>query len=95
MSLLSPDQVHFYEEEGYLVLPNLLTAEELAPAREAMEEKVEEIAQELKAAGQIDATHADAPVRDPPGPALRGQKRHGVPATTAAPGASAGPATST
>ena len=61
MPLLSPDQVHFYQEEGYLVLPSLLTAEELAPAREAMEEKVEEIAREMKAAGQIDATHADAP----------------------------------
>ena len=61
MPLLSPDQIHFYEQEGYLVLPNLLTAKELAPAREAMEEKVEEIARELKAAGQIDAAHAEAP----------------------------------
>lgn len=61
MSLLSPDQVHFYEEEGYLVLPHLLTAEELAPAREAMEEKVEEIAEELLAQGLVPETHAAAP----------------------------------
>ena len=46
MSFLSHDQVRFYQEEGYLVLPNLLTAAELAPAREAMEGKAEEIAQE-------------------------------------------------
>jgi phytanoyl-CoA hydroxylase len=61
MSLLSPDQVRFYEEEGYLVLPHLLSAKELAPARKAMEEKVEEIARDLKAAGQIDAAHEEAP----------------------------------
>ena len=60
MSLLSRDQIHFYKNEGYLVLPSLLTAKELTPAREAMEEKVGEIARELVAAGEIDSAHEDA-----------------------------------
>ena len=37
---LSPAQVEFYQEEGYLVLPHLLGAADMAPAREAMQEKV-------------------------------------------------------
>ncbi|QJD84593.1 phytanoyl-CoA dioxygenase family protein [Cohnella herbarum] len=50
---LTKDQVEFYNEEGYLVLPKLLTHDELAPAREAMNHKVNEIADELFAAGLI------------------------------------------
>lgn len=50
---LTKEQVEFYNEEGYLVLPNLLTHDELAPAREAMNHKVNEIADELFAAGLI------------------------------------------
>jgi len=51
---LTPEQVSFYQEEGYLVLPHLLGPEDLAPAQEAMMQKVEEIAQELLAEGSVD-----------------------------------------
>jgi len=50
---LTAEQSAFYEEEGYLVLPELLTQADLEPAKEAMEEKVSRIAEELLAAGLI------------------------------------------
>jgi len=50
---LTEEQVTFYREEGYLVIPGLLTLEDMAPARHAMADKVEEIASELFAAGMI------------------------------------------
>ncbi len=58
---LSPEQIEFYREEGYLVLPHLLSDADLAPARQAMMDKVEEIAQELFAKGIIDDRHESAP----------------------------------
>lgn len=58
---LTEEQVEFYDREGYLVLPNLLTDAELAPASEAMMEKVEEIAQQLASDGLISDTYPDAP----------------------------------
>lgn len=50
---LSPEQLQFYETEGYLVLPGLLDDEDLAPAREAMTQKIDLIAEELYAAGLV------------------------------------------
>lgn len=50
---LTAEQVRFYETEGYLVLPHLLNDADMAPAREAMEEKVSEIADALATAGLI------------------------------------------
>ena len=50
---LTPAQVAFYETEGYLVLPHLLSETDLAPAREAMEHKVSMIADGLLADGLI------------------------------------------
>lgn len=44
---LSPAQLAFYDSEGYLVIPDLVDAADMAPAREAMETKVEMIANEL------------------------------------------------
>jgi ectoine hydroxylase-related dioxygenase (phytanoyl-CoA dioxygenase family) len=44
---LTDEQVRFYAEEGYLVLPGLLTDADMAPAREAMMRRVDEIANEL------------------------------------------------
>src|SRR5882762_9846308 len=44
---LTDEQNAFYNQQGYLVLPNLLSDEELAPAREAMSQKVNFIADEL------------------------------------------------
>lgn len=50
---LSKEQIDFYQEEGYVVLPHLLTDEDLRPAREAMEAKVSMIANELFEAGLV------------------------------------------
>jgi ectoine hydroxylase-related dioxygenase (phytanoyl-CoA dioxygenase family) len=60
---LTAAQIEFYETEGYLVLPHLLSAADLAPAQEAMELKVSQIADELLAAGLITDKLEDAPFR--------------------------------
>ena len=51
--ILTPDQVELYETEGYLVIPHLLDDDDLAPARQAMSDKVEMIAGDLFDAGLI------------------------------------------
>ena len=61
MPLLSTDQTTFYHAEGYLVLPGLLDDEDMAPARQAMMDKVEEIAVEMSSGREITDSHADAP----------------------------------
>lgn len=58
---LSREQVEFYDVEGYLVLPGLLTAEDMAPAREAMSQKVAQIAEELYADGLVPDRLEDRP----------------------------------
>ena len=50
---LSPEQIAEYDREGYLVLPRLLSPEDLAPARAALMQKVDEIAEGLVAGGLI------------------------------------------
>ncbi|RXZ84734.1 phytanoyl-CoA dioxygenase family protein [Paenibacillaceae bacterium] len=50
---LTKAQIDFYNEEGYLVLPDLLTEEEMIPVKEAMTMKVSMIAEELLQAGLI------------------------------------------
>ena len=50
---LTEQQVQFYHEEGYLVIPGLLNADEMAPVRNALSDKVAEIADELHASGLI------------------------------------------
>jgi ectoine hydroxylase-related dioxygenase (phytanoyl-CoA dioxygenase family) len=58
---LTREQMALYREEGYLVLPHLLTPEEMAPTREAMAQKVAEIAAELYAEGLIPHQFEDEP----------------------------------
>jgi phytanoyl-CoA hydroxylase len=50
---LTAEQVDTYEEDGYLVLPDLLDDEDLAPARIAMMQKVDQMAADLLAAGLV------------------------------------------
>lgn len=50
---LSAEQVTFYREEGYLVLRDLLTTEDMLPVKRAMSDKVSEIADRLYAAGKV------------------------------------------
>jgi len=51
---LTPEEVEFYDCEGYLVLPYLLNNQDMAPAREAMKQKVDMIAAELYTDGLIE-----------------------------------------
>ena len=50
---LTAEQVDTYEEDGYLVLPDLLDDEDLAPARIAMMQKVDQMAADLLATGLV------------------------------------------
>lgn len=50
---LTTDEIEFYNTEGYIVLPELLTPEEMQPAIEAMKEKVSQIADELFMSGLV------------------------------------------
>src|SRR5262245_54700483 len=60
---LTAAQIEFYETEGYLVLPHLLSAADLAPAQAALETKVSMIAADLLAAGLISDSLEHAPFR--------------------------------
>ncbi|MGD0439425.1 MAG: phytanoyl-CoA dioxygenase family protein [Acidimicrobiales bacterium] len=60
---LTPAQVAAYDTEGYLVLPDFLNDEDLAPAQEAMTQKVDQIAADLLAAGLITDPLVDEPFR--------------------------------
>ena len=60
---LSAEQVAFYEREGYLLLPDLLNAADLAAVTVEMNAKVEQIAQALLANGLITDTRADSSFR--------------------------------
>ncbi|GGD53672.1 phytanoyl-CoA dioxygenase family protein [Paenibacillus nasutitermitis] len=50
---LTNEQLAAYEQEGYLVIPDLLNAEDMLAPREAMEQKVSIIADELYSNGLI------------------------------------------
>lgn len=60
---LSKEQVEFYDTEGYLVIENLLTEEEMGPVREAMTQKVSMIADELLRDGLIEDALEHRPFR--------------------------------
>jgi hypothetical protein len=60
---LTQEQKEFYGREGYLVIDHLLSDEELAPAREAMNDKVSEIADALYADGLISSKLEDEPFK--------------------------------
>jgi phytanoyl-CoA hydroxylase len=57
LGTLTPEQVEFYRTEGYLMLPGLLTDGDMAPVRDAMEETVTQIADDLYRRGQIADKH--------------------------------------
>jgi ectoine hydroxylase-related dioxygenase (phytanoyl-CoA dioxygenase family) len=50
---LTPEQVAFYDREGYLVLDQFLDESDLAPCREAMNQRVDLIAEQLLRDGLI------------------------------------------
>ena len=58
---LDAETIAFYDREGYAILPQLLTDAELQPAREAMAQKVDEIAGELFRAGLVPSLYTEVP----------------------------------
>lgn len=60
---LTEEQVAFYKIEGYLVLPHLLSEEDMRPARDAMEQKVDMIADGLFKDGLITDKLEDRPFK--------------------------------
>jgi hypothetical protein len=58
---LTPEQLAAYDIDGYIVLENLLDDTDMAPPREAMMEKVDEIANDLFKTGLITDLHLDEP----------------------------------
>lgn len=60
---LSKEQIEFYNEQGYIVLPNLLSEADMAGVKEAMNDKVSMIAKELKQAGLIEDMLEDRPFK--------------------------------
>jgi ectoine hydroxylase-related dioxygenase (phytanoyl-CoA dioxygenase family) len=58
---LTAEQLSFYDLEGYLVLPHLLSDADMAPAREAMQQKVDQIAHDLLKDGLITDLFASEP----------------------------------
>ncbi len=55
---LTPQQVQFFHEEGYLIAPNVFDPADLEPVRQALHEAVGRKALELKAEGKLQKLHA-------------------------------------
>ena len=90
---LTAEQVERYEEEGYLVLPDFLDDEDLAPARAAMMQKVDQMAADLLAAGLISDPLVNEPFRTRLAASSRASVRRNSSRTDAA-GVTGFPATS-
>jgi chlorinating enzyme len=58
---LTAEQQELYDRQGYIVLENFLTADDLAPAREAMMQKVDFIAEDLFRDGVISDKRENEP----------------------------------
>ena len=50
---LTAEQIEFYNSQGYCILENLLTEKDLEACREAMTQKVDQIAADLLANGKV------------------------------------------
>ena len=60
---LSREQVEFYAREGYLALPYLLNENDLEPIKQALSDKVDEIAAKMIEAGKLTDTYAKEPFK--------------------------------
>ena len=60
---LTAEQVAFYDREGYLILPHLLHEDDMAGAIQAMQDKVDEIADKIFAEGIISDKLTDLPFK--------------------------------
>jgi phytanoyl-CoA hydroxylase len=57
---LSPQQISFFREEGYLIVPDVFPAADLDPLRRALHGEVNRLAREFQADGKLGDLHADA-----------------------------------
>lgn len=58
---ISPEQVKQFEDDGFVIVENLFTTEELQPVIAELEGLVEEFADEAHAAGKLAQTYRDYP----------------------------------
>jgi len=58
---LSAEQLDIYRSDGYIVLPHFLHDDDIAPAREAMQQKVDSIAKDLYKDGLITDLYLNEP----------------------------------
>lgn len=56
---LTPAQVSFFHEEGYLIVPNVFDPADLEPLRAALHLEINRKARELQAAGKLTHLHAE------------------------------------
>ncbi|WP_179130997.1 phytanoyl-CoA dioxygenase family protein [Candidatus Entotheonella palauensis] len=61
MTFLNQQQLRAYEEQGYLLVHDLLPEQDLAPVRQVIADAVDRVAQQLFAADKIQDLHEDAP----------------------------------
>ena len=57
---LTPPQVQFFHEEGYLIVPDVFEPVELDPVRGEMHDEINRAARELLVAEKLDRLHAEA-----------------------------------
>lgn len=57
---LSPSQVRFFHEEGYVIVPDVFDPADLDPVRDEMHAEINAKARELQAAGKLAKLHDDA-----------------------------------
>ncbi|MEM9420799.1 MAG: phytanoyl-CoA dioxygenase family protein [Planctomycetota bacterium] len=69
---LTQDQIDFYDREGYLILENYLTGEDLAGVKQAMSQKTDLVINDLIEHGLIDDPLKEAPFESRLAQAFRG-----------------------
>jgi ectoine hydroxylase-related dioxygenase (phytanoyl-CoA dioxygenase family) len=57
---LSPSQVRFFQEEGYVIVPDVFDPAELEPVRREMHAEINGKARQLQAAGKLAQLHEEA-----------------------------------
>ena len=61
MSGLSPEQIGFYKDQGYLLVEDVLPVQDLRPLVEEFEQVIDRKAREAYAEGRLNALYADEP----------------------------------
>ncbi|MDB6094397.1 MAG: phytanoyl-CoA dioxygenase-like isoform [Verrucomicrobia bacterium] len=57
--LLTPQQVRFFHDEGYLIVPDVFPPAELEPLRQAIHGEINRLAREFQADGKLSGLHAE------------------------------------